>query len=96
MLRASADYTLLISRAYLTSMALTNWINSKLTGMGLDEISARFYDSSEFRELYGAPDNTAYVDALYSNIFRVVRAMLKVQLTGSNVSKMEPHVNESC
>ncbi len=48
---------------------LNYWLEQYAAGMSLDEISARFYDSSEFRDLYGTPSNAAYVDALYQNIF---------------------------
>lgn len=48
---------------------LNYWADQYLSGMDLDEISARFYDSSEFRTLNDTPDNDAYIEVLYQNIF---------------------------
>ena len=48
---------------------LNYWLQQHFAGMSLDEISARFYDSEEFRDLYGDPSDAEYVDALYQNIF---------------------------
>jgi hypothetical protein len=48
---------------------LNYWLGQLDTGMSIDEMSARFYDSSEFVALYGEPTNGGYIDSMYQNIF---------------------------
>jgi hypothetical protein len=47
---------------------LSYWIDRWETEFSVDEIAARFYDSDEFRQTYGEPDNSEYVAILYRNI----------------------------
>jgi hypothetical protein len=51
------------------SGGLGYWIGQMDLGMGLIEVSARFIDSKEFRDLYGAaPTNAEFLAKVYTNV----------------------------
>jgi hypothetical protein len=65
-----------VSRLYLAyflripdSAGLEFWINEKLSGKTLSEISDSFADSTEFQNTYGSLNNSDFVDLVYSNLF---------------------------
>ena len=47
---------------------LNYWIDQWEDNMDPLEISARFYDSYEFRQMYGNPSDMTYIDLLYENV----------------------------
>lgn len=51
------------------SSGLSYWLHQIDNGMDLIEVSARFIDSREFRDMYGnAPSNLDFVEKLYQNV----------------------------
>ena len=65
-----------VSRLYLAyflripdSAGLEFWINEKLSGKTISEISDSFADSTEFQNTYGSLNNSDFVDLVYSNLF---------------------------
>ena len=45
------------------------WIGQMDRGMNLQEVSARFIDSNEFRSLYGSnPSNAEFLTKVYQNV----------------------------
>lgn len=46
-----------------------DWIKERNKGMDLQEVSARFIDSKEFKDLYGTnPTNEEFITLLYKNV----------------------------
>lgn len=64
-----------IARLYTAAFArepdlagLNFWIDKLELNMGIDEISERFYDSSEFKNTYGDLSNVDFLTTLYQNV----------------------------
>jgi hypothetical protein len=65
-----------VSRLYLAyflripdTAGLEFWINEKLAGKTLSEISNSFAESAEFQNTYGSLNNTDFVNLVYSNLY---------------------------
>jgi hypothetical protein len=65
-----------VSRLYLAyflripdTAGIEFWINEKLAGKTLSEISNSFAESAEFQNTYGSLNNTDFVNLVYSNLY---------------------------
>jgi len=47
---------------------LNYWIDQWEGGMDILSISQSFYQSAEFKSMYGEPDDSAYIDLIYQNV----------------------------